>query len=447
MNSTRTLIMLAAILILAMATTANAQPTNVTIVGDLQDELGCPGDWQPDCASTYLTYDAGDDVWQATFSLPAGAFQYKATLNNAWDENYGANAQAGGANIPLNLGDATAVKFYYDDKTHWITDNVNSVIATAVGDFQSEIGCAGDWDPSCLHSWMQDPDGDGVYTYSTDAIPPGGYEAKVVINEAWDESYPGGNVSFTVTSSPAFVTFSYDSATNIVAIDVQGDPPPEVASVTIAGSLQSELGCPSDWQPDCALTHLTFETDDDVWQGTFSVPAGAWEYKAALNDNWTENYGANAQMDGANISLTLGTETPVKFYYDHKNHWATDNVNSVIATAVGDFQSEVGCAGDWDPSCLRSWLQDPDGDGIYTFFTTDIPAGMYEAKAAINESWDESYGVDGVPGGANIPFVVPVSGMDVLFSYDAVTHILSITAEGTVAVESRSWGGVKALYR
>jgi pullulanase len=447
MNSTRTPLILAAILILAMATTATAQPTNVTIVGDFQDELGCPGDWQPDCASTYLTYDAGDDVWQATFSLPAGAFQYKATLNNAWDENYGANAQAGGANIPLNLGDATAVKFYYDDKTHWITDNVNSVIATAVGDFQSEIGCAGDWDPSCLHSWMQDPDGDGVYTYSTDAIPPGGYEAKVVINEAWDESYPGGNVSFTVTSSSAFVTFSYDSATNIVAIDVQGDPPPEVASVTIVGSLQSELGCPGDWQPDCASTHLTFDTDDDVWQGTFSVPAGAWEYKAALNDNWTENYGANAQMDGANISLTLGTETPVKFYYDHKSHWATDNVNSVIATAVGDFQSEVGCAGDWDPSCLRSWLQDPDGDGIYTFFTTDIPAGMYEAKAAINESWDESYGVDGVPGGANIPFVVPVSGMDVLFSYDAVTHILSITAEGTVAVESRSWGGVKALYR
>ena len=29
---------------------------------------------------------------------------------------------------------------------------------------------------------------------------------------------------------------------------------PDPASVTVAGSLQSELGCPGDWQPDCADT-------------------------------------------------------------------------------------------------------------------------------------------------------------------------------------------------
>ena len=57
----------------------------------------------------------------------------------------------------------------------------------------------------------------------------------------------------------------------------------------------------------------------------------------------------------------------VKFYYDHKSHWITDNKSSVIAVAPGSFQSELGCPADWDPGCLRSWLQDPDGDGIYTF--------------------------------------------------------------------------------
>src|SRR5690349_11559779 len=30
------------------------------------------------------------------------------------------------------------------------------------------------------------------------------------------------------------------------------------ASVTVAGSLQEELGCSGDWQPDCADTHLAF---------------------------------------------------------------------------------------------------------------------------------------------------------------------------------------------
>src|SRR3954462_8611106 len=70
-----------------------ANPTSVTIAGSLQSALGCPGDWDPGCAATHLTYDSNDDVWQATFSLPAGNYEYKAALNNSWDENYGANAQ------------------------------------------------------------------------------------------------------------------------------------------------------------------------------------------------------------------------------------------------------------------------------------------------------------------------------------------------------------------
>ena len=39
------------------------------------------------------------------------------------------------------------------------------------------------------------------------------------------------------------------------------------ASVAIAGSLQDELGCPGDWQPDCAATELTEATQDAVWRG------------------------------------------------------------------------------------------------------------------------------------------------------------------------------------
>ncbi len=38
--------------------------------------------------------------------------------------------------------------------------------------------------------------------------------------------------------------------------------------------------------------------------------------------------------------------------------------------------------------------------------TTALPAGAYEAKAAINEAWDENYGAGGVPDGANIAFTV-----------------------------------------
>ena len=158
---------------------------------------------------------------------------------------------------------------------------------------------------------------------------------------------------------------------------------PNPSSVTVAGSLQSELGCSGDWQPECAATHLVYDANDDVWQQSFNVPAGNWEYKAPVNNSWDENYGLGGVQNGANIPLNLGAGAAVKFYYDHKSHWITSNRNSVIAVAPGSFQSELGCSGDWDPSCLRSWLQDLDGDGTYTFQTTALPAGAYEAKVAI----------------------------------------------------------------
>jgi glycosidase len=228
---------------------------------------------------------------------------------------------------------------------------------------------------------------------------------------------------------------------------------PAPTSVTIAGDLQSEIGCGGDWDPGCAASHLTYDAGDDVWQGTWTLPAGSWQYKAALNDSWDENYGLHAGAGGANIPLNLGGSQPVKFYYSHQTHWITDNVNSVIATVPGSFQSELGCAGDWDPGCLRSWLQDPDGDGIYTFSTTSIPAGSYEAKVALNEGWDVNYGDGGVQGGDNIAFTVP-GHATVTFSYDSTTHVLTIGSQSSLPSHDNNveWDGLRhdsrdTLYR
>lgn len=410
-------------------------PASVTIAGSLQSEAGCGGDWQPDCAATHLIFDAEDGVWQSSFSLPAGNFEYKAALNDSWSENYGANAARDGANIALNLNAPSAVKFYYDHETHWAADNKGKRIATIAGSFQSELGCASDWNPGCLRSWLKDADGDNVYTFQTAALPAGTYEAKVAINESWDENYGAGgvpngaNISFTVGSDCQAVVFSFDSSTNILTIG-GGAQASEPASVTIAGSLQSELGCAGDWNPACALTHLDFEENDRVWQKIFSLPAGSFEYKAALNDSWDENYGANAARNGANIGLNLAAPANVKFYFDRQTNWVTDNVNKTMVVAPGSFQSELGCSGDWDPSCLRSWLKDPDGDGIYSLTTRALPAGTYETKVAINESWAENYGEGGAPNGANISFTVPASCAEVFFQYNAATHVLTVSAEG-----------------
>ncbi len=424
--------------------------SSVTVVGDLQNELGCAGDWDPACSATYLAYDVGDDVWQAAFNVPLGNWQYKVAIDNSWAENYGLHAVPGGDNIPLSLAANTAVKFYYDHKSHWITDNINSVIAVTPGSFQSELGCPGDWDPGCLRSWLQDIDGDGVYTFSTNTLPAGDYEFKVALNESWDVNYGQGgvqngpNIPFSVPANGFVVTITYDSTTHVPTVTVTG-------SVTIVGDLQSELGCAGDWDPTCSATYLTYDGADDVWQATFDVPLGSWQYKAALNNSWTENYGLHAVPGGENIPLNLDAQTSVKFYYDNKSHWVTDNINSVIAVTPGSFQSELGCPGDWDPGCLRSWLQDVDGDGIYMFTTDAIPPGSYEFKVALNESWDVNYGQDGVQNGPNIPFTI-LQPTSVTFVYNSITHVPQIWGASPANDNNIWWDGVRhdsrdLLYR
>ena len=204
------------------------------------------------------------------------------------------------------------------------------------------------------------------------------------------------------------------------------------ASVGIPGNYQSEAGCGGDWDPGCPATQLVYDANGDVWRNTFSItPAGGYEYKVALNGSWDVNYGLGAQQNGPNIPLATTTSPQsVTFYYDHKTHWVTENVSSIIATVPGSFQSELGCSSDWDPGCFRSWLQDIHGTSIYSFSTTAIPAGSYEGKVALNGSWDVNYGQGGVQNGPNIGFTVPANDMEVAFQWNSVTKDLRVIVGG-----------------
>ena len=182
----------------------------------------------------------------------------------------------------------------------------------------------------------------------------------------------------------------------------------------------------ADWCPDCDQAQLTLDPKDKVWKGTYTLPAGEHAYKAAINKTWDENYGAGGVLNGANISYTAPT-TPVTFYYEHGRHVVTSDAEGPIVTVPGSFQSELGCPGDWAPDCMRPWLTDPDGDGTYTWSTSEIGAGSYEAKVAHGLSWDESYGAGGSPTGGNIPITVPGDGLVVTFSYVLSTHVLTVT--------------------
>ncbi|WP_122263160.1 pullulanase-type alpha-1,6-glucosidase [Ornithinimicrobium cerasi] len=212
-------------------------------------------------------------------------------------------------------------------------------------------------------------------------------------------------------------------------------------AVSVPGSHNSEMGCPDndsnrgDWQPWCDQAQLSLDANDSIWKRTYDagvVPAGSYEYKAAIDRAWDESYGTPARQnvpystDGAGVS----------FYYDHARKHVTSDAQGPIVTAPGSFQSELGCPGDWQPECMLPWLIDPDGDGIHTFSTTQIPAGNYQVKVAHGLSWAENYGAGGAPGGTDIGFAVPRDGVVTTFSYDIDTHLLTVTtSEAGVAVD------------
>ncbi len=115
---------LALLLPLLPAVPAAAVAPSVALVGSLQSELGCPGDWQPDCAATELApVDGQADLYRATFDVPAGTWAYKVALNDSWDVNYGAGGAPGGGDIALPAPGGP-VTFTYDDRTHVISDDV-----------------------------------------------------------------------------------------------------------------------------------------------------------------------------------------------------------------------------------------------------------------------------------------------------------------------------------
>jgi hypothetical protein len=224
------------------------------------------------------------------------------------------------------------------------------------------------------------------------------------------------------------------------------DHTPAPSTVTLPGSLQSELGCPGDWQPECLSTALAYDSGSDTWVGNFTVPAGNWEYKVAINGTWDENYGAGGVQNGPNIPLAVASQQNVTFIYDHHTHVVTHSVTPVVV-APGSFQSELGCPGDWMPDCLDSQLFDGDLDGIFTYATSDLPEGAYEFKIALGLTWDLNYGADGVQNGANLGFAVPPGGALVTISWNSITLVPSVTVNGVVPVRSPNWGSLKATYR
>ncbi len=210
--------------------------------------------------------------------------------------------------------------------------------------------------------------------------------------------------------------------------EVPNEPEPQeptvYGAVSVPGSFNSEAGCPGDWQPDCDQVQMT--QVDGIWTLTLDdLAAGTYAYKIATEKSWDENYGAGGAQNGSDITLTHAGGK-ITFYFDPRTKNIRSTADGPIITLAGNFQSELGCAGDWDPSCLTAMMFDKNADGTFQFTTDDLPTGSYEVKVTHGLSWDENYGAGGVSNGPNIAFTAS-AGKVVTFRYVLATHVLTVT--------------------
>ena len=88
------------------------------------------------------------------------------------------------------------------------------------------------------------------------------------------------------------------------------------ASVALAGDFGTTLGALVNWDPSHDNVQMMLDAKSGKWKLTADLPAGRYSYKAVVNGNWDENYGAFGLLDGANHEFEhAGGE--VTFHYDH----------------------------------------------------------------------------------------------------------------------------------
>lgn len=155
-----------------------------------------------------------------------------------------------------------------------------------------------------------------------------------------------------------------------------------------------------------------------------SVDGGAWE--AIGSDDSSPAYTVTDDISGLPDDTVLQYRALVGESVSNVRTVRVGDPEVVQPAAVsvpGAFNSEIGCAaGDWQPACDQAQLSLGE-DGLWRL-TVEILAGMYEYKVAINRSWDENYGVDGVRNGGNISLQHDDGGQ-VTFVYDHRTHVVT----------------------
>jgi len=129
----------------------------------------------------------------------------------------------------------------------------------------------------------------------------------------------------------------WSAADNGITLAVTGEQTPEEAMseaarqirdlirgallgmINLPGTFQDQAGCGATWDPACEASAMV-EGDDGLYRLTVDLTAGDYEFKVALDGDWSVNYGSDGAQDGPNYTFTLDADSTVTFTYDPETH-------------------------------------------------------------------------------------------------------------------------------
>ena len=347
--------------------TKPAFSTTVSLIGTVRDSDA----WTAD-AKGYEFTQISDTLYLYQKSFSAGKYEYKTVFDYTnWYEKSG--------NTALAISeDNTNVVFLYDASTEELYDTVNDPTDVAVrlgmqaAPAKAEIVSKGNGEVEFITVADDAENVSLVYGIRSEVEKDAKALTKVPCKKTSNGGYSSGTINFGDAETEIVYYYEVDGskvldgAADTVTLgedkySLYKKPKFTGRTVNVPGTLPSDDG---NWN---AASNVMSYKGNGMYEYTFkNVPAGNYEYKIAVDNAWTENYGADGIPGGSNIALTVPDTQDVIVYYNDYTHLSATSVDYIIA--------DVSLSGSGIAEGTK--LSDSGLTGIYTA-AVDLGEGTY----------------------------------------------------------------------
>ncbi len=189
-------------------------------------------------------------------------------------------------------------------------------------------------------------DGSGTYSILVEDIAiaetADKNHAYKITDGTWNASGSWGIESYTLTPNPfpanpmnailfsgtteRDVTFYFNADTKKVADSTYYTP----VEPYIVGDFFNEMAIGTDWTPADSTLKLLDTNFDNIYTGSFVIPAGTYSFKTTIGKTWDLAYGVDGATTGlSGIPLVLANESYVTFTFNGTTHVTTFTIGSV----------------------------------------------------------------------------------------------------------------------